>query len=216
MRTIVSMELNRPLRVVTSTLDGDVLRILASAETEFTPPEVHRLVGAHSVAGIRKGLERLVGQGIVLQRGAGKGSLYQLNRDHLAAGAVIELSRMKEELLVRMRKELGEWEIRSAYAAVFGSAARNDMRPDSDIDLLVVRPRDVEADDDVWSEQLYEIANTVHRWTGNSTNVLELGETEVLEAAGNGDPVLVAISEEGIRIQGPSSFLRRKLAGVRN
>ena len=210
------MELDRPLRVVTSTLDGDVLRVLALAETEFTPPEIHRLVGAHSIAGIRKGLERLVLQGIVLQKGAGKGSLYQLNRDHLAAGAVIELSRMKEVLLVRLRKELDEWEIRSDYAALFGSAARNDMQPDSDIDFFVVRPGDVEADDDVWSEQLYEFEKTVRRWTGNSTNVLELGRTEVLEAAGNEDPVLVAISEEGIRIQGPAGFLRRKLAGVRS
>ena len=99
---------------------------------------------------------------------------------------------------------------------LFGSAARGTMGRDSDIDLLVVRPRDVEADDDAWSEQLYEIANTVHRWTGNGTNILELGGTEVLEAAGNEDPVLVAISEEGIQIQGPSSFLRRILAGVRS
>ena len=210
------MELDHPLRVVTSTLDGDVLRVLALAETEFTPPEIHRLVGEHSVAGIRKGLERLVRQGIVLQRGAGRGSLYQLNRDHLAAAAVVQLSRMKEELLVRMRQELEGWEIPSAYAALFGSAARTDMHPDSDIDLLVIRPRGIEAEDDVWTDQLYEIAETVRRWTGNGTHVLELGEEEVREAAGNGDPVLVAIGEEGIRIQGPSSFLRRRLAGVRS
>jgi len=201
---------------VTPTLDGDVLRVLALADTEFTPPEIHRLVGEHSVAGIRKGLGRLVRQGIVLQRGAGKGSLYQLNRDHLAAAAVVQLSRMKEELLDRMRQKLEGWEIPSAYAAVFGSAARTDMRPDSDIDLLVIRPRGIEADDDVWTDQLYEIAETVRRWTGNGSHVLELGEEEVREAAGNGDPVLVAIGEEGIRVQGPPSFLRRRLAGVRS
>jgi predicted nucleotidyltransferase len=209
------MELNHPLRVVTPTLDGDILRILALAETEFTPPEIHRLIGEHSVAGIRKGLERLVTQGIVQQRAAGKGSLYQLNRDHLAAPAVIELTRMKEELLSRMRRELTEWEIHSAYAALFGSAARNDMRPDSDIDVLLVRPQGVEADDDVWSKQLYELADTVRRWTGNSTSVLEFGADQIDEAAGDGDPVLVTIGEEGIRVQGPSSYLRRRLAGMR-
>ena len=212
---IVGMELNHPLRVVTPTLDGDVLRILALAETEFPPPEIHRLAGEHSVAGVRKGLERLVSQGIVLQRGAGRGSLYQLNREHLASSAVVELSRMKEELLVRMGRELAEWEITPAYAAVFGSAARNDMRTDSDIDLLMIRPRNVDTEDESWSAQLYDFAALVRRWTGNNASILELGADQVVEAARDEDPVLVAISEEGIRIQGPSSYLRRRLAGVR-
>jgi predicted nucleotidyltransferase len=208
------MELSHPLRVVTPTLDGDILRILAQAETEFTPPEIHRLVGEHSVAGIRKGLERLVGQGIVLQRGAGKASLYQLNRQHLAAPAVIELAGMKEELLRRMRHELGGWEVRSAYAALFGSAARLDMRSDSDIDLFVVRLDGIPPDDEVWGEQLYQLSNTVRGWTGNSTNVLEFDESEVAERSQEEDPVLVAISKEGIRIQGPSNYLRRRIAGI--
>jgi hypothetical protein len=209
------MELSHPLRVVTPTLDGDILRILALAETEFTPPEIHRLVGEHSVAGIRKGLERLVTQGIVLQRDAGRASLYQLNRKHLAASAVIGLAQLKEELLTRLRHELSEWAVHSSYAALFGSAARNDMRADSDIDLFVVRPDAVDSDDEAWSEQLYELANTVYGWTGNNANVLELGETEVNEGAKDEDPVVVAVNEEGIRIQGPSSFLRRRIARIR-
>jgi len=208
------MELSHPLRVVTPTLDGDILRILAQAETEFTPPEVHRLIGEHSVAGIRKGLERLVVQGIVLERGAGRASLYQLNRSHLAAQAVIELARMKDELISRLRRELTDWSILSSYAALFGSAARNDMRSDSDIDLLLIRPKDVEVDDEIWAEQLYQLSEQVHNWTGNSANVLELSEDEIAEGVQDEDPVLVAINKEGIRVHGPSSYLRRRFAGV--
>jgi predicted nucleotidyltransferase len=208
------MELSHPLRVVTPTLDGDILRILAQAKTEFTPPEIHRLIGEHSVAGIRKGLDRLVVQGIVLERGAGRASLYRLNRSHLAAQAVIELARMKEELISRLRGELTDWSISSSYAALFGSAARNDMRADSDIDLLVIRPKDVEVDDEVWAEQIHQLSEQVHSWTGNSTNVLELNEDEIVQAVQDEDPVLVAINKEGIRIHGPSSYLRRRFAGV--
>jgi predicted nucleotidyltransferase len=208
------MELSHPLRVVTPTLDGDILRILAQAETEFTPPEIHRLIGEHSVAGIRKGLERLVLQGIVLQRGAGRASLYQLNRSHLAAQAVIELARMKEELIDRLRVELTDWPIRSCYAALFGSAVRIDMRAPSDIDLLVIRPKVVQVDDEVWCEQLYQLSEQVHNWTGNSTNILELNEDEIAQGVQNEDPVLVAINREGIRIHGPSNYLRRRFAGV--
>ncbi len=208
------MELSHPLRVVTPTLDGDILRILAQAETEFTPPEIHRLVGEHSVAGIRKGLGRLVLQGIVLERGAGRVSLYRLNRSHLAAGAVIELARLKEEFIIRLRRELTDWSIRCSYAALFGSAARIDMHADSDIDLLVIRPKGVEVDDNVWAEQLYRLSEQVHHWTGNSTNVLELSEDEIAQGVKDEDPVLGAINKEGVRIHGPSSYLRRRFAGV--
>jgi predicted nucleotidyltransferase len=208
------MELSHPLRVVTPTLDGDILRILARAETEFTPPEIHRLIGEHSVAGIRKTLQRLVLQGIVVERGAGRASLYQLNRSHLAAPAVIELAQMKDELVSRLRRELTDWSIRSSYAALFGSAARIDMRPDSDIDLLVVRPKNVKVDDEVWAEQLYRLSEQVHNWTGNSMNVLELGEDEIARGVQDSDPVLVAIDKEGIRIHGPSGYLHRRFSGA--
>jgi predicted nucleotidyltransferase len=208
------MELNHPLRVVTPTLDGDILRVLAQVETEFTPPEIHRLIGEHSVAGIRKGLERLVVQGIVLQRGAGRASLYQLNRSHLAAPAVMQLAGMREELISRMRDELSGWSIRSVYAALFGSAVRIDMQAESDIDVLVVRPRDIEADDDVWANQLYELSKQVYGWTGNSTNLLEFSEDEIARGAQDRDPVLASIRKEGIRIQGQSNYLRRQFAGV--
>lgn len=189
------------------------MRILAQAEAEFTPPEIHRLVGEHSVAGIRKGLERLALQGIVLRRGAGRASLYQLNRSHLAAQAVIELARMKEELISRLRRELTDWSIRSSYAALFGSAVRIDIRADSDVDLLVIRPKDVELDDELWAEQLDQLRELAHNWTGNRTNVLELGEGEIARGVQDEDPVLVAINKEGIRIYGPSSYLRRRFAG---
>jgi predicted nucleotidyltransferase len=208
------MELSHPLRVVTPTLDGDILRILAQAKTEFTPPEVHRLIGEHSVAGIRKGLERLVLQGIVLERGAGRASLYQLNRSHLAADAVVELAGMKEELISRLRRELTDWSIHPSYAALFGSAARIDMRADSDIDLVVIRPEDVDLGDDVWAEQIYQLSEQVHNWTGNSTNILELSGDELVQGVLDEDPVLVAINKEGIRIHGPSSYLRRRFAGA--
>ncbi len=206
------MELSHPLRVVTPTLDGDILRILAQAKTEFTPPEVHRLIGEHSVAGIRKGLERLVLQGIVLERGAGRASLYQLNRSHLAAEAVVELAGMKEQLISRLRHEMTDWSIHPSYAALFGSATRIDMRADSDIDLVVIRPEGVDVDDDVWGEQIYQLSEQVHSWTGNSTNILEFSEDELAQGVLNEDPVLVAINKEGIRIHGPSSYLRRRFA----
>jgi predicted nucleotidyltransferase len=192
--------------VVTPTLDGDVLRVLAQAEAEFTPPEVHRVLGAYSVFGIRKTLVRLTSQGIVLQRSAGNARLYMLNRSHLAAPAIIELAAMKEQLLARLRSQLHRWEVSCTSAALFGSAARGDMSIDSDIDLFIVRPRSVELGNDLWMRQLFDLSRSVRGWTGNDANILEYGETE--RDASVQDPVLSSIAEEGIVLHGDTRTLQ--------
>ena len=79
------MELSRPLATVTPTLDGDVLRVLARADADFTGGDIHRLLDGPSIRGIAKTLNRLTEQGIVNRRLAGRAFLYRLNRDHLAA-----------------------------------------------------------------------------------------------------------------------------------
>jgi len=201
------MDLGHPLRVVTPTLDGDVLRVLAQVEAEFTPPEIHRMLGEFSVFGIRKTLVRLTSQGIVLRRSAGNASLYMLNRSHLAAAAIVELATMKEQLLSRLRSELDRWEVPCTHAALFGSAARGDMSSDSDIDLFIVRPRSVEMGDDLWMRQLFDLSRSVRGWTGNDANILEYGESERDAAAQ--DAVLSSIAEDGIGLHGDPTFLQR-------
>jgi hypothetical protein len=52
------------------------------------------------------------------------------------------------------------------------------MRPKSDIDLLVVRPDTVDADDPQWRTQLDGLASSVTAWTGNDTRILEFSVRE--------------------------------------
>lgn len=200
------MELHRPLRVVTPTVDGDVLAVLARAEAEFTPPQVHRLIGHRSEAGVRKALERLVEQGVVDHRVAGRAGLYQLNRGHLAAAAITELASLREELILRLRERLDGWEVVANYAALFGSAARGDMHVGSDIDLFLVRP-DAADEDGPWQAQIAELQRDVTRWTGNDARVLEYSTAECRDGLGQGDAVLGEIAREGIRLAGEASFL---------
>ena len=202
------MDLHRPLAVVTPTVDGDVLGVLAGAEAAFTGREVHRLVGRYSEAGVRNVLGRLVDQGIVLVEQVGPSYRYRLNRDHLAAPHIIALAGLRAELLGRLRSRLAEWDRPPVYAALFGSAARGDMRTDSDIDLLIVRPDEVDPDDDRWVEQVSQLASDVTGWTGNDTRPLEYGDTEMRRALRRGAPVLEAVKAEGIHLHGPSDYLR--------
>jgi hypothetical protein len=200
--------LSRPLAVVTPTVDGDVLRALALADAAFTTGELHRLIGAHSVDGVRKVLLRLTQQGIVSAEPAGRAYLYRLNRDHLAAGPVEALARLREALVERMRAELADWVAPAVYGALFGSAVRADMRLDSDLDLLLVRPD--RADSRAWADQVTALCLSATRWTGNDTRVLEYTATEIRRLAA-GDTVLTAVRDEGITVAGDAAWLRRAL-----
>lgn len=51
-------------------------------------------------------MQRLGDQGILLRRRAGNAVLYRLNREHLAAWAIIALASQKAELIERLRDTL--------------------------------------------------------------------------------------------------------------
>lgn len=205
--TILKMDVNHPLRVVTPTVDGDVLAVLALADAKFTAPRLHELIGAHSESGVRKVLDRLVGQGIVDVEMLGRTSVYALNHQHITAPHIVGLARTRAVLLSRMREAIGAWRPAPAYVALFGSAARGGMRADSDLDLFVVRPDDVGADDPRWSDQLATLRELVARWTGNELRSIELSAAEVAVGLRRRTALLLGVRDDGLCLYGPSNYL---------
>lgn len=200
--TIVQMEFQRPLRVVTPSVDGDVLAALAAADASFTAPAVHRLLGRHSEAGVRRSLRRLVHQGIVTSEPAGRADLYRLNRAHLAAAPVMELARLAETYVERLQELISAWAIPPELVMMFGSAARGEMGPDSDIDLLVVGADDA-TDDDLWRDQIDRLTQSSTAWTGNDTRVLEFRRSELRPT----DSVIDSIRQDGVYVAGDRDVL---------
>jgi predicted nucleotidyltransferase len=198
------MELSRPLATVTPTLDGDVLAVLAGYEGTFTTGQVRRVLDSYSEEGIRKVLQRLVGQGIVHADRVGNAFAYRFNREHLAAEYIIGLAGLRGKLLDRIEAALGSWKPKPAYGAVFGSAARGSMTVESDIDLLLVRVDDV--DEDRWALQVDGLAADVSRWTGNDARILEFTVTEVV-TRGRDEPVLADVLREGLTVAGRHAWL---------
>lgn len=200
------MQLDRPLALITPTVDGDVLAVLARADAAFTAPDVHRLTPAWSLSGVRKALRRLTEQGIVHVQVAGQTRIYRLNRQHLAAPGIEQLAGLRRHLLARMADRIEQWDPPCVEAGLFGSAARGEMHPASDIDLFVVRFDHVDVDDPRWRNQLDTLERDVTAWTGNDTRILEMSATEVAEATATGDPLLREISRDRVPLApGPSS-----------
>lgn len=205
------VQLNKPLGTVTPTLDGDVLAVLASADATFTISQVHRILTTVSAEGIRKVLNRLAIQGVVLHDQVGRTNTYRLNTEHLAAEPIMALARLNAEFLNRLEVHLYEWGETLRYAAVFGSAATGHMRLDSDIDLILVRSDSDHEASDLWEQRVTEVARRITAWTGNDGRIVEYGADEFRAAAAAGEPLLLDVAKHGLTVAGTRSWFNAQL-----
>lgn len=201
------MNLQRPFQVVGPTLDGDVLTLLARADRSLTGRAIEREIPA-SHGGVRRALQHLVAEGIVRRESAGRAFLYRLNREHLAAPWIEGLASLRLELIERLRQTISGWQLPPDASVLFGSAGRGEAGARSDIDLLVIRPAGVDADDPLWREQVGTLQSAAVSWTGNDVRVLEYGAGELED----GEPVLDTAATEGVELYGS---LRKRLRTTR-
>lgn len=87
------------------------------------------------------------------------------------------LGRLRERAFELMTDELRAWPHPPALAAVFGSAARQQEAPDSDIDVLLIPPGD--RDEGAWQHAVTSFTCSVSHATGNDVRVLELTTDEL-------------------------------------
>lgn len=184
------------------TLDGAVLVTLAKLSGPVTGRQVHQLAAIGSEAGVRNVLGRLVNQGIVHATQAGSAYLYEVNREHVAWPAVQAIAGLRGELLSRLKSELGTWQLRARCAALFGSAARGDGDSDSDIDVLLLHPQRADDDPETWEEQLARLRELVTTWTGNSCQLYDIHEDQVMRMIAERDPLLAEWRRDAIPLAG--------------
>lgn len=195
------MDLSSPLRSLFPSVDSDVLSVLAGSTRPRTGREVSRLAD-RSQAATQRVLDRLVDHGIVLRTDAGRSRLYQLNRSHLAAVPIEELANLRQALFRELDEMFSLWEPAPLHASVFGSAARGDGGPDSDIDIFLVRPRSVDGDDEDWRRNVAGLAELVFDWSGNHAGIAEVGEGD-LERLRHDRPAIVdSLMGEAVDIAG--------------
>ncbi|MCO5317797.1 MAG: nucleotidyltransferase domain-containing protein [Microthrixaceae bacterium] len=173
------MDVSNPIRSVIPSVHGDVLAVLARTGAPLTGRGVASLIEGVSPAGVQKALAALTDAGVVLVEAHPPAKLYRLNRQHLAAAAIEELASMRSRLIESMREHLGAWDPAPWGAWLFGSAARGDGSPASDIDVLIVRPDGVADDDETWNGQVERFVSDVSSWTGNPCSVIEYSRSEL-------------------------------------
>jgi predicted nucleotidyltransferase len=187
------MDVSNPMSCVVPSAHGPVLAVLAGTTTPLTGRRVTELTHPQvSQARVARILRELTAAGLVDRTPAGSSSLFVLNREHLAAGAVEALTTLRQQLWARIAEHARTWSRRPLAVVVYGSAARGDGTSDSDIDVLVVRPLDVDDDDPAWQHDLTDLAS----------EILDRSEEGLATMAANGERLLMGIRRDGRAIVG--------------
>lgn len=205
------MNLTSPISAIAPGGRGVILSILARTEQPLSGRRVAELAGNQlAKSRVLEVLGELAASGIVLVESRPPSLLYELNREHLAAPAIIQLAHLRSALIDRIRAQLTEWTEPAVTAWLFGSAARGEGTETSDIDIAVVRPDSLDADDADWSRQLVELSDAVTRWTGNGTSVIEYAESEIAALVEADERIVASIQSEGIHLGGRRRLLITK------
>ncbi len=195
------MNLAEPLLMISPGARGRVLAVLTRTRKPLTGRGVARLVGnSVSRRAVADVLNDLVATGIVSRQDHPPAALYSLNRDHLAAAPIEQLTGMRGALFERLGAAVASWQPSPVSVTVFGSAARGDGGIDSDIDVLVVRPDDVEPTAESWEQQSSDLARDIERWTGNPGRLIEFSLTELRNSSE--EPIVQSVRAEGVTVSG--------------
>ncbi len=204
------MDFTNPVTAVVPSLEGRILIVLARAAQPLSGSRVADLVPGASNPGTRVALRRMVGQGIVLAQPSSHAILYSANREHLAwpaIEAVVDYATnvdgaLRERIAALAGKELAESDRDRTTVALYGSVARGQARPDSDIDLMVLTPDD--ADPVAVERLLLALTAQVPAWTGNPCSVYDLTHSRLRELASAGDPIVPSWRQDAVTLTGPN------------
>jgi predicted nucleotidyltransferase len=105
-----------------------------------------------------------------------------------------------------MSNLLESWTRSPVLAAVFGSTARQEEKPVSDIDVLLIRPTEVDAV--TWQRSMSHFASAVSEATGNDVRLLELTHDELWDPSN--DELRKHLIREAIILLGNRDTLHRR------
>jgi len=199
--------INEPLQwILGTTTKVQIVRALVPLRTAVTGREVLRLARIRSSAGAATALNQLTALGILLRTGTPTTHQYQINPEHDMAGPLRALfdaeSERTERVVEFLADALSACGLRHAVqsAVLFGSYARRDARPESDLDVLFVvsDPSRVAAVEDA----MVGAAPALETRMGLRLSPLVIGAERAVERWKDGDPLMKSIRDEGRTLLG--------------
>jgi predicted nucleotidyltransferase len=199
----VGVDFRHPIETVIPGTQGRVLAALLGTSGELNLRTIARVAGV-SIAQASRVLPRLVDLGIIERREVPPSSLFRLVPEHVATRALLELADARNTVLTEMGRAASR--IRPAPVSViaFGSFARGDSEPDSDIDVIIVRPTGIDADDERWTQTIERWRTSVSRVGGSTVQILEVDVAEVASKLSGSAQLWLDVHRDGQVVSGRS------------
>lgn len=180
---------------------ADLFRILFSHEEGMTGRGLAGLVGV-SHSKVQHLLKPLIANGIVTVSSIGKAHRYRLQRSHHLVKKILQpLMYMERSLLLDIGTRIAETMTPTPMSVlVYGSVARGDEQPTSDLDLLVIT--DGETPSRIKEKEGGDIREEIARTHGNHLSLLCLTKKEVQKRVTEKDSLVRNILREGKVIHG--------------
>jgi len=171
---------------------GAVLAVLLRTDAPLTGRQIHAMVSDdYSLWSVQKALQALAQIGVVQMHTVGRAGIHTINEHHAAVAHLRDLVDPLAALTSIIKDAVD-----SCVQAVvlFGSIARGETRPDSDIDLAVIAAPD-------WAGRV-ALEDVVKTRLGNDCDVVVFTESDFETLAIEGEPVVHEILRDGIALAG--------------
>jgi predicted nucleotidyltransferase len=190
-----------PIQALIPGVQGRILAVLAQTSAELNLRTLARLSGV-SLAQASRVMPGLVELGVVERREVPPSALFHLVEGHVASRALLTLARARATVFEELGSSAGELSPPPVSVIVFGSLARGEARTTSDIDVVVVRPENVDEEDDGWHAGLERWRQKARQLTGNAVEVVEVGESDAARFLRGRRPLWTEVEREGIVVFG--------------
>jgi predicted nucleotidyltransferase len=186
------MFFNEPFGGIIPGARGAVLAALLRTDTPLTGRQIHSLLSDdYSLWTIQEALKSLTKLGLVETQTIGRAGVHTINEEHASVAPLRTLL----DPVAALRDAVSAVTDGDVQAVLlFGSIARGEATPDSDIDLAVIAPPD-------WDNRV-ELEDSVRMHLGNDCDVLVLTEADFNRLAASGEPVVSDILRDGVALIG--------------
>ena len=192
--------------VIGSAAKVRILRALLPLTSYVSGNEARMLAGVRSKSGMRAALDDLTDLGVLERDQTRRIQLFRINRSHDLVKPLTVLFEAESGRIARLRKALqetlDEGAVREHTLSIimFGSNARGDARPASDLDLLVVTQAEPQVERVL--QVLLDAIPEVRRRFGLRLSPYVLEKGRVRERYRDGDPLMQNVHSEGRTLYG--------------
>jgi predicted nucleotidyltransferase len=186
------MFFNEPFGGIIPGARGAVLAALLRTGTPLTGRQIHGLLSDdYSLWTVQKALKSLTKLGLAETQTIGRAGVHTINEEHASVAPLRALL----DPVAALREVVNAVTDGDVQAVLlFGSIARGEATPDSDIDLAVIAPPG-------WDNRV-ELEDSVRTRLGNDCDVLVLTEADFNRLAASGEPVVSDILRDGVALIG--------------